>query len=193
MYCLEQKHEQVILYITSILLSKINKLKLEIFHFLYYLQYLKSINLDNLINRSLKLLIEKKTLDILVLLLPKLKTFWLSNISILSVPDANYSRNVQCALNLMVFITYIIYYVYYNYEQEIPSNTESFSKKKISNLYLQNFKYSVFFIIPSKGLCIENVIYIFFKLFMEKTIGYFRCVMYFLEQEKLSNIDILKK
>ena len=94
MYYLEQKHEQVILYITSILLSKINKLKLEIFHFLYYLQYLKSINLDNLINRSLKLLIEKKTLDILVLLLPKLKTFWLSNISILSVPDANYSRNV---------------------------------------------------------------------------------------------------
>ena len=129
MYYLEQKHEQVILYITSILLSKINKLKLEIFHFLYYLQYLKSINLDNLINRSLKLLIEKKTLDILVLLLPKLKTFWLSNISILSVPDANYSRNVQCALNLMVFITYIIYYVYY-YEQEIPSNTEFFSKKK---------------------------------------------------------------
>ena len=71
MYCLEQKHEQVILYITSILLSKINKLKLEIFHFLYYLQYLKSINLDNLINRSLKLLIEKKNIRYFGFIAPK--------------------------------------------------------------------------------------------------------------------------
>ena len=63
----------------------------------------------------------KKTLEILILLLPKLNFAWLSNISILSVPDANYS--------MMAFITYMIYYVYY-FEQEVPSNTDIFSKKK---------------------------------------------------------------
>ena len=36
----------------------------------------------------------------LVLLLPKVKIIWLSNISILSVPDESYPRNVSCALNL---------------------------------------------------------------------------------------------
>ena len=37
----------------------------------------------------------------LVLLFPKLKIIWLSNISILSVPDEGYSRNESCALSLI--------------------------------------------------------------------------------------------
>jgi hypothetical protein len=36
----------------------------------------------------------------LMLLVTK-RFFWLSNLSILSVPDADYSRNVSCALNLI--------------------------------------------------------------------------------------------
>jgi hypothetical protein len=35
------------------------------------------------------------------LLLLKLKIFWFSILSILSVPDEGYSRNVSCALNLI--------------------------------------------------------------------------------------------
>ena len=37
-------------------------------------------------------------LDPLVLLLPKLRIIWLSNLSILSVPDEGYSRNKSCVL-----------------------------------------------------------------------------------------------
>jgi hypothetical protein len=37
----------------------------------------------------------------LVLLLPKRLITWLSNLSILSVPDEGYSRNACCALNLI--------------------------------------------------------------------------------------------
>ena len=93
MYYLEQKHAQVIIYIKHQYFSP-KLINLYLKYFIFYIIWSKSINLDHLINRSLKLLIEKKTLDILVLLLPRL-----SNISILSVPDAKNSRNVQCALN----------------------------------------------------------------------------------------------
>jgi hypothetical protein len=37
----------------------------------------------------------------LVLLLPKLSIIWLYNLSIYSVPDEGYSRNVPCTLNLI--------------------------------------------------------------------------------------------
>jgi len=43
----------------------------------------------------------------LVLLLPKLKIIWLSNLSILSVPDEGYSRNVLCALNFMSMFLFL--------------------------------------------------------------------------------------
>jgi hypothetical protein len=46
-------------------------------------------------------LIKKYCVGPLLLLLPKLYIIWLSNLSILSVPDEGYSRSVLCELNLI--------------------------------------------------------------------------------------------
>ena len=46
----------------------------------------------------------------LVSLLPKLEIIWLSNLSILGVPEEDYSRNVSCTLNLISMFLFLRLY-----------------------------------------------------------------------------------
>ena len=76
-----------------------------------YIQYCNLLFLHNVNIDKTKVLLPQAQLILaefwvfckgpLVLLLPKHLIIWVSNLSILSVPDEDYSRNASCTLNLI--------------------------------------------------------------------------------------------